>query len=51
MEKFCSVGVYDKKDFMESNFKFGGKDQKYCQIYNNGDIYNIIDKDQHYKQS
>ena len=51
MNWYCSVGVFDKKDGMESNFGFGGKDQKYCCIHNDGYILNTIDKDQNNTKS
>ena len=38
MEFYCNIGVFDKKDFMESNFNFTLKDQKYCCINHNGYI-------------
>ena len=51
MRLYCQIGVFNKKDGMEYNFGFGDLDQKYCQIYINGRIYNTIDKDQHNTKS
>ena len=51
MKDYWNIGVFDKKDFMEYNFGFGGQDQKYFYIFNDGDINNNIDKDQNNTKS
>ena len=51
MEGNCSIGVFDKKDGMESNFEFGDNNKKYSCIFNNGRTYSTMDKAQNGRQS